>query len=98
MSLSVLRVAAALLRRAPLGFVLVLLSAWVGAEAVTPEITDTDYHIRLRMIRAATAEHPDLPIGLTLGSSRTVWGFRPEELPEQPEPGDVISGVTASAP
>jgi hypothetical protein len=114
MSLSVLRVAAALLRRAPREaanppanrtrarrrarfavalvlptFVLVLLGAWAIAESVTPEITDTDYHIRLRMIRNAAAEHPGSPIGLTLGSSRTVWAFRPEELPEPPAGSDV---------
>jgi len=114
MSLSVLRVAAALLRPAPheaapstanrslarrrarfavalipAAFVLVLLGAWVAAESVTPEITDTEYYVRMRMIRAAAAEHPDHPLGLTLGSSRTVWAFRPEVLPDIPEPGGV---------
>src|SRR5882672_10203985 len=30
-------------------FVLVLAAAWLAAESVVPEITDTDYHIRLRV-------------------------------------------------
>lgn len=73
----------------PVAFVFALLSSWAVAETVTPEITDTDYHIRLRMIRTAAAEHPGRPLGLTLGSSRTVWAFRPEELPESPDSNDV---------
>jgi hypothetical protein len=62
-------------------FVLVLAVAWTAAEGVAPEITDTDYHARLRIARAA-AEHPDRPLGVVLGSSRAVWAFRPEQLPE----------------
>jgi hypothetical protein len=114
MSLSILRLAAAILRLAPrraapstakrsparrrarfavalvpAAFVFVLASAWAAAEAITPEITDTDYYLRLRMIRAATAEHPDRPLALVVGSSRMVWGFRPEVLPDEPAPGEV---------
>ena len=114
MSLSVLRVAAAIWRRAPretssptatrapvrrrarlavalfpVAFVLVLLSVWAMAETVTPEITDPDYHVRLQTIRTAVAEHPNQPLGLAFGSSRMVWAFRPEELPE-PATGEVL--------
>ena len=63
-------------------FVMVFLGTWAIAETVVPEITDTDYHARLRLIRSAAAEYPERPLGVLLGSSRTVWAFRPEQLPE----------------
>ena len=61
-------------------FILVLMVAWTIAEALTPEITDTDYHLRLRIAHAAQAEHPQQPLGIVLGSSRTAWAFQPEQL------------------
>ena len=72
----------------PIAFVLVLTVAWSVAEVAVPEITDTDYHRRLAVIRARAAEHPNNPLGVVIGSSRVVWGFRPEQLPE-PAPGQV---------
>lgn len=72
----------------PLGFVFVLAVAWTGAESTTPEITDTDYHARLKIIRNVTAEYPECPLGIVMGSSRMVWAFRPEQLPE-PAAGEV---------
>jgi hypothetical protein len=60
--------------------VLVLATAWVAAEAAVPEITDTDYYIRLRVIRAAAAEQPNRPLGVVLGSSRVLHAFQPEHL------------------
>jgi len=63
-------------------FILVLMGAWVVAEALTPEITDTDYHLRLRIARTAQAEHPNQPLGIVLGSSRMVWAFEPEQMPQ----------------
>ncbi len=74
-------------------FVLVLAAAWGVAESAAPEITDTDYHLRLRVVRAAAAAHPNQPLGLVLGSSRTVWAFQPEQLPES---SDGIYWVNAS--
>ena len=73
------RLALALL---PPAFVAVLLAAWTGAEAAVPEITDTDYYVRLNVVRTAAAEHPDRPLGVVLGSSRMVWAFQPELLTE----------------
>lgn len=73
---------------APVVFVLVLAGAWPAAEALVPEITDTEYHRRLAVVRARAADRPHNPLGLVMGSSRVVWGFRPEQLPE-PEPGGV---------
>jgi hypothetical protein len=61
-------------------FVAALCGTWAAAETVAPEITDTDYHTRLRIIRTAEAEHPDRPLGLVLGSSRTTLAFEPEQL------------------
>jgi hypothetical protein len=66
-----------------------LCGIWTIAEAAVPEITDPDYHLRLRLARAARADHPDRPLGVVIGSSRTVWAFRPELLPEAPAAGDV---------
>ena len=68
-------------------FLLVLAAAWAAAESAVPEITDTDYHIRLRVVRAAATAHPNQPLGIVLGSSRTVWAFQPEQLTESS--GDV---------
>jgi hypothetical protein len=73
-------------------FALVLVGAWGAAESAVPEITDTDYHVRLRLIRAAAAEHPQRPLGIVLGSSRMAWAFAPEQLPE----GDGVYWVSAA--
>ncbi|MFM8274318.1 MAG: hypothetical protein ACKODX_18580, partial [Gemmata sp.] len=64
----------------PFAFVAVLLALWASAEAATPELIDPDYHVRLRVVRAAQHQHPDRPLGLMIGSSRAVWAFRPEQL------------------
>jgi hypothetical protein len=65
-------------------FALVLGSFWSVAETAVPEITDTDYHVRLRVIHSAAAAHPDQPLGIVLGSSRVVWAFQPEQLDDLP--------------
>jgi len=62
--------------------VLLLAVSWRAAEAYAPEITDSEYHHRLSVIRTAVAQHPRNPLGVVIGSSRMVWGFRPETLPE----------------
>jgi hypothetical protein len=72
----------------PLAFVVVLGAAWAGAESVTPEITDTDYHVRLGLARNARASYPDRPLAVVLGSSRLVYAFRPEQL-GPPGPGEL---------
>jgi hypothetical protein len=63
-------------------FVPVLLLAWALAESIAPEITDTDYHFRLRAVRAARAENPTRPLGIVIGSSRTAFAFQPEQVPD----------------
>lgn len=73
---------------APVAFTALLAAGWAAAETFTPEITDTDYHHRIRLVRARAAEHPHNPLGVVIGSSRVMWGFRPESLPEPP-PGAV---------
>ena len=68
----------------PPAFVLVLFGVWAAAEAVVPEITDTDYFIRLRVVKATAAEHPDRQLGVVIGSSRVLHGFQPECMPDDP--------------
>src|SRR6202008_1741 len=63
-------------------FVVVLGGAWAAAESAAPQITDTDYHVRLRLARAACEKHPNRPLGLVIGSSRVVWAFAPEQMGE----------------
>ncbi len=64
-------------------FVLTLTSVWYSAERVQPALIDPDYHARLKLAQNATREQPQRPLGLVLGSSRMVWGFQPEQLPER---------------
>ncbi|QJW96529.1 hypothetical protein [Frigoriglobus tundricola] len=68
----------------PPAFVLVLLGVWAAVEAAVPEITDTDYFVRLRVVKATAADHPDRPLGVVIGSSRVLHGFQPEQMPDEP--------------
>ncbi len=68
----------------PPGFVLVLFAVWAAVETAVPEITDTDYFIRLRVVKATAADHPDRPLGVVIGSSRVLHGFQPECMPDDP--------------
>ena len=72
----------------PVAGILLLIAGWSFADTYVPEITDTEYHHRLGVIRTAVAEHPRNPLAVIVGSSRMVWGFRPETLPE-PQPGEL---------
>ncbi|MCE9567096.1 MAG: DUF1574 family protein [Planctomycetes bacterium] len=72
----------------PVAGILLLIAGWSFADTYVPEITDTEYHHRLGVIRKAVAEHPRNPLAVIIGSSRMVWGFRPETLPE-PQPGEL---------
>jgi hypothetical protein len=47
----------------------VVAAAWAGLEAAAPECRDLEYEARLRVVRAARAEHPDRPLGFVMGSS-----------------------------
>jgi hypothetical protein len=67
---------------APPLFVLVVWAACAAAGPGSPEGADAEYAARLRIARTAQAEHPDRPLGLVLGTSRTTLAFRPESLTE----------------
>jgi hypothetical protein len=54
--------------------------AWVATDPGASESVDAEYRARLAIIRTARAEHPDRPLGLVLGSSRTTLAFQPEQL------------------
>jgi hypothetical protein len=62
-------------------FVAVLWGAWAGTEAAAPAVTDPDYYAKLELLREARELRPHVPVCMVLGSSRLVWGFRPDDLP-----------------
>jgi hypothetical protein len=62
-------------------FVAVLCAAWAGTEAAVPAVTDPDCRAKLDLLRQLRSERPNAPVGVVLGSSRLVWGFRPDALP-----------------
>jgi hypothetical protein len=49
-----------------------------------PRLRDPEYGRRLDRVHARSAEHPARPLVLTLGSSRTAMGVRPEVLAGEP--------------
>ena len=55
--------------------------AFVGlADCFAPEVYDPQYAARLARLRAARAEHPERPLLVLFGSSRTCQLFRPERM------------------
>ena len=83
---------------APAALVLVLWAAWTAAEPRAPESTDPEYDARLARARAARAEHPDRPLGLVLGTSRTTAALMPELLSEPDGVYWVNAGRIGSGP
>ncbi|HVC96497.1 MAG TPA: hypothetical protein VND64_22625 [Pirellulales bacterium] len=51
-------------------------------DSADPDLRDTEYGHRLALLRAKQAECPDRPLLFALGSSRTLYGFRPDALGE----------------
>lgn len=45
-----------------------------------PELCDPEFHFRLRDLRARVSETSERPLALALGSSRVVFGLRPESV------------------
>ena len=52
----------------------------VMLERRRPELRDPEYGYKLHLLRRATAEQPNRPLLVALGSSRTLNGLRPELL------------------
>lgn len=76
-----LRVARAVLIWSAAAFVAIQATMVAGADLLAPEVYDPEYAARLARLQARRAEHPDRPLLLLLGSSRTGQLFRPEQLP-----------------
>lgn len=79
--MSRLRTARAVLIWCAVAFVLVQVFVAGAADVLAPEVYDTEYAARLTRLQARRAEHPDRPLLLLLGSSRTGQLFRPEQMP-----------------
>src|SRR5262245_63606875 len=62
-------------------FAIVQIAMVAGADMLAPEVYDPEYAARLTRLQARHAEHPDRPLLVLLGSSRTCQLFRPEQLP-----------------
>jgi hypothetical protein len=70
-------------RRVLLGFAAALLGLNVGMvlvmDVLWPEVRDPEYGRRLKHLKARSAEHPDRPLVVVIGSSRSSMGVRPDE-------------------
>jgi hypothetical protein len=62
-------------------FIAMQVAVAASADLLAPEVYDPEYAARLTRLQARHAEHPDRPLLLMLGSSRTGQLFRPEQLP-----------------
>jgi hypothetical protein len=61
-------------------FALAQLVLGLSVERWLPEVRDPQYVTKLRMLRALQASHPDQPLILAMGSSRTQTGLRAGDL------------------
>jgi hypothetical protein len=62
------------------GFLGFQVAVVVAADLFAPEVYDPEYAARLTRLQSRHAEHPDRPILVLLGSSRTAQLFRPETM------------------
>jgi len=63
-------------------YVVLQIGTTLLVDSAEPELRDTEYGHRLALLRAKRAAGPDRPLLLALGSSRTLYGFRPDVLGE----------------
>jgi hypothetical protein len=75
------RTARAIIIWGVVAFIAVQAAVAASADLLAPEVYDPEYAARLARLQARHAEHPDRPLLLMLGSSRTGQLFRPEQLP-----------------
>lgn len=86
------------------GFVLVVaaqVGMGVAVETVRPEWRDPEYGHRLKQLRALTHSHPDRPLVVAVGSSRTLMGLSPLDMGFADEPGSPLVynfGQTGAGP
>jgi hypothetical protein len=69
----------------------------VALERWRPELRDPEYGHKLQLLRRVTAENPDRPLLVALGSSRTLNGLRPE-LHDATDPLVFNFGLTRHGP
>jgi hypothetical protein len=67
-------------------FLIASIVAVVAIETRHPEWCDREYQVRREYLNERVAEHPDRPVMLFIGSSRTVVSFMPERLPQMRTP------------
>lgn len=75
------RTARAIIIWGVVAFIAVQAAVAASADLLAPEVYDPEYAARLARLQGRHAEHPDRPLLLMLGSSRTGQLFRPEQLP-----------------
>ncbi len=92
-------------RAAVLGAVLAFVALQAGLalalEAWRPEVRDPEYGTKLRRLQALRAAHPDAPLALALGSSRSLMGLRAGDLQGVGAPGGAVVfnfGLTGYGP
>lgn len=71
-----------------------ILAAQIGlglaVETVKPEWRDPEYGHRIKQLRQLHAEHPDRPLVVAVGSSRTLMGLSPLDTGFAEEPGSPL--------
>jgi len=62
-------------------FLFALIAVWAVGDQLHPSATDPDYCTRRDLLRQRMAEAPGSATVVMLGSSRSLYGFAPEEIP-----------------
>jgi hypothetical protein len=62
------------------GFFLFAIASSAFIDTFFPEWYDREYQVRRKLLAERVRENPDKPVGLVIGSSRTVVSFTPETL------------------
>lgn len=62
----------------------------VALETVLPQVRDPEYGVRMVRLRAQQRAHPDRPLVVMVGTSRTQNGIDPAAMPFPDEPGSPL--------
>src|SRR6185437_14491640 len=82
-------------------FIAAQLGMGLAVETVKPEWRDPEYGHRIHQLRELQANHPDRPIVVAVGSSRTLMGLDPLAMGFADEPGSPLVynfGQTGAGP